>query len=168
MSHQDACILKVGDLLRNPGHMDTVEISFDHFDDLPEMIAPGITGTLAMQGVTDGSVRVMLRDAQVHMRYLCDLTNEPYDTIIMIDEFDARFIVFDANDEEDRYFDDVFPMDGNAETIDVYDFMVQAIRFQEPITHIKPGNEALLDELADDEDDEEENNIAGGGHIYFH
>ncbi len=166
MSHVHWFIIKVGDLLRNPGHIDMIDLAYDQLDDVPELVGTWLVGTLRIQWVSDGSVKATL-DAQVQIEYICDLSNEPYETSIQIDDFYARFVA--DQDDDDKYYDDVFVLDSAGEFIDIYDFLVQAIKLQEPIRHIKPGKEYLLDEFAAEEDEDEiEDGFAIGGGVYFH
>lgn len=154
MLHTDsAFVIKVWDLLRNPWRLDT--LSFDHLmiEDIVWLSADGISGTLVLQWVNDGSVKVIIKQAHAIVSDICDLSGESYDRVVEIKDFDARFSADVDWEDTERVYDELFPLDPQWETISIYDLLFQSIKLQEPIVHIKPWKEYLLDEY--DEDSEE-------------
>ena len=123
--------------------------------DIPNLSEDGLSGTLILQWVNDGSVKVIIKEAQWILTYTCDLSNEEYDAEVKVKNFDGRF-VSDMSEHDDGSYDDLFPLDPQSETINIYDLLVQGIKLQEPIVHIKPGKEYLLDEYSEDEEDDYE------------
>lgn len=123
--------------------------------DIPNLSEDGLSGTLILQWVNDGSVKVIIKEAQWILTYTCDLSNEEYDAEVKVKNFDWRF-VSDMSEHDDGSYDDLFPLDPQSETINIYDLLVQGIKLQEPIVHIKPGKEYLLDEYSEDEEDDYE------------
>lgn len=151
--HMDGFVIKVGDLLRNAGQLDTFPFEHIMLSDIPNLSEDWVSGTLTLQWVSDGSVKVIIKQAKATLRYICDLSTEEYDADISIKNFDGRFVA-DMSEHDDGLYDDLFPLDPQSETINIYDLLVQGIKLQEPIVHIKPGKEYLLDEYAEDEDEE--------------
>ena len=170
MTHHEQFVIKVGDLLRNPGRLDTMEIDGFVLEDIEGLSSDGVTGTITLQGVTDGSVKVVIKKATAQIQSTCDISGEEYQRQVEVKDFDARFSS-DIEDGDDRVYDDIFPLDGTSETINIYDLIVQSIKLQEPLVHIKPGNEHLLDDYESDEDEDddyEESGLSGNNNIVFH
>lgn len=168
MVHRDnAFVIKVWDLLRNPWRLDTIE--FDHLmiDDIDGLSKEGISWTLVLQWVNDGSVKAIIKHATAVVSDVCDLSGEEYDRIVEIKNFDARFSIDVDGEDKDRVYDELFPLDPQWETINIYDLLLQSIQLQEPIVHIKPGKEYLLDEYGEDEGDYEDEDLTSGN-VLFH
>lgn len=144
--------------------MELDTLMLDHIDGLSEQ---GLSWTLQLQGVNDGSVKVVLKNGVAQIHDQCDLSGEDYLRDVKIDQFDARFST-QVEDKDEYVYDEVFPLDGHSETINIYDFLVQSIKLQEPIIHIKPGKEYLLDEYGGDDDTNDEDNDEVGGQVIFH
>jgi hypothetical protein len=98
---------------------------------------------------------------------VCDLSGESYERLVEIKDFDARFSTDVDGEDKDRVYDELFPLDPQGETINIYDLLLQSIKLQEPIVHIKPGKEYLLDEYDEDEGDDEDEDLTTGN-IVFH
>lgn len=141
--------------MRNPAQLDNLPFEHMMLPDISNLSEDGLSGTLVLQWVNDGSVKVIIKEATWTLTYTCDLSNEEYDAVIKIKNFDGRF-VSDMSEHDDGSYDDLFPLDPQSETINIYDLLVQSIKLQEPIVHIKPGKEYLLDEYAEDEEDDYE------------
>ena len=161
MLHHDF-VLKVGDLLRDPTRLDRVEFDRLQLPDVKGLTSEWYTGTLNLQGVTDWSVKVTIEQATALVDDVCDLSGEAYQRQVEVEDFTVRFSEEESYDEL-RVYDEVFPLDSASETIDVYDLLVQSIVLQEPLVHIKPGKEYLLDEYEDDESSDVEQ-----GNVVFH
>ena len=170
MTHHEQFVIKVWDLLRNPWKIDTLEIDGFFLEDIEWLSPEWISWTLSLQWVTDGSVKVVIKDATAVVHDICDISGEEYERQVEVKDFDARFSA--AEDMgEDRVYDELFPLDPTSETINVYDLLVQSIKLQEPLVHIKPGNEKLLDDYESDEDDDydyEESSLGWNNNIVFH
>ena len=169
MTHHEQFIIKVGDLLRNPWKIDILEVDSFDLPDIEWLTSAWVTGTLTLQGVTDWSVKVMIKELKALVNDTCDISGEDYERQVEVINFDTRFS--SAEDMgDDRVYDELFPLDASSETINIYDFLVQSIRLQEPLVHIKPGNEKLLDDYEDYEETEEdeENSGIGNNNVIFH
>ena len=172
MTHHEQFIIKVGDLLRNPWKIDTLEVDSFALPDIEWLTSAWVTGTLTLQGVTDGSVKIMIKELKALVSDTCDISGEDYERQVEVKNFDARFSSAE-NMGYDRVYDELFPLDPSWETINIYDFLVQSIRLQEPLVHIKPGNEKLLDDYESYEDyeenqEDEENGGIGNNNVIFH
>lgn len=165
MTHQEQFIIKVGDLLRNPGTLDTISIDNFLLPDVTGLTSEWVTGILTLQGVTDGSVKVNIKELHAWVDDICDISGEEYKRQVEVRNFDTRF---SAQEDigDDRVYDELFPLNAQSESINIYDFLVQSIKLQEPLVHIKPGNEKLLDEY--ETDDDEDTGAIGNNNINFH
>ncbi len=165
--HDNAFVIKVWDLLRNPWRLDTID--FDHLmiEDLSGLSADGVSWTLVLQWVNDGSVKAIIKNAKAMVSDVCDLSGEEYDRVIDIKNFDARFSTDVDGEDKDRVYDELFPLDPQGETITIYDLLLQSIKLQEPIVHIKPGKEYLLDEY-DEDDGEDKDEDLSTWNVVFH
>lgn len=156
------------DLLRNPWRLDTIEIDKFLLEDIQGLTADGVSGSLTLQGVTDWSVKVILQEAHATILDTCDISGEEYERQVEVKNFDARFSS-EVEEAKDRVYDELFPLDPTSETISLYDLILQAIKLQEPLVHIKPGNEYLLEDYETDEDDDYgESGLWGNNNIVFH
>lgn len=151
MLHRDF-VLKIWDLLRDPTRLDRVEFENVNLADVQWLDEGGYSGVLSLQGVTDGSIKVTIEEAQATINDVCDLSGESYQRQVEVEDFTVRFSDEEAQDDM-RVYDEVFPLHPNSEVIDVYDLLVQSIVLQEPLVHIKPGKEYLLDEYEFSEKD---------------
>jgi hypothetical protein len=168
MVHRDnAFVIKVWDLLRNPWRLDTIEFNHLMIDDIDGLSKEGISWTLILQWVNDGSVKIIIKHAIAVVSDICDLSGEEYDRIVEIKNFDARFSTDVHGEDKDRVYDELFPLDPQWETINIYDLLLQSIQLQDPIVHIKPDKEYLLDEYDADEGDYEDKDLTSGN-VLFH
>ncbi len=157
MNHRDnAFMIKVGDLLRNVGKLDTVHFNNLMIEDIHGLSPEWVSGVLTIQWVADGSVKVIIKQAHAMVLDICDLSGEEYPRQVEVRNFDARFSMELQSDDDDRVYDELFPLDNNGEVINIYDLLLQSIRIQEPILHIKPGKEYLFDEFSSGEEDDDE------------
>lgn len=139
-------------------------------EDIQWLTSAWVSGELSLQWVTDGSVKVLIKQAHATIDDICDISGEEYERQVEVKDFDARF---SAQEDigEDRVYDEVFPLDPTSETINIYDLLVQSIKLQEPLVHVKPGNEHLLDDFESDEDEDddyEDSGLGGNNNIVFH
>lgn len=107
-------------------------------------------------------MKLTIQEAHASIQELCDLSGEEYQKQVEVKNFTVRFSE-DEEFSELRVYDDVFPLDAVSESIDIYDVLVQSILIQEPLVHIKPGKEYLLDEYEDDGSENVEK-----GNVRFH
>lgn len=169
MIHSDtAFIIKVWDLLRNPWKLDTVVFDNVMLKDVAWLSKDGFSGTLVVQGVSDGSVKIIIKEAKAIVTSLCDVSSEPYDRIVEVRDFDARFSA-DVEVSEDRVYDEVFALNVHWESVDLYDFFCQSILLQEPLVYIKPWQEALWANYAQGSDDDYDDvDDQTQGNVIFH
>jgi hypothetical protein len=135
-------------------------------EDLVGLSDVGISGSLLLQWVNDGSVKVIIKNATARISSICDLSGEEYDRLIDVKNFDARFSSDIDSEDQDRVYDELFPMDPQWETITIYDLLVQSIRLQEPIVFIKPGKEYLFDEYDEDDGDYTDEDTSQGNVLF--
>ena len=97
----------------------------------------------------------MIKHAHARIHDICDISGEEYERQVEVKDFDARF-ASDTKEDQDQIYDDLFPLNPQSETINIYDFLVQSIKLQEPLVHIKPGKEHLLDDYESESEDDYE------------
>ncbi len=165
---ENSFVIKVWDLLRHPWRLDTVTFDQLMIEDISWLSPEGVSGTLVIQWVNDGSVKVLIKQAKARVSEICDLSGEEYDREVLVENFDGRFSTEADSTDEDRVYDELFPLDGSGETINIYDLLVQSIKLQEPVVHIKPGKEYLLDEYDENDFDDEADEDVATGNILFH
>ena len=157
-------IIKVGDLLRNPGQSDTVVFNNLLLEDVKNLNSDGVSWSILLQSVGDDTIRVVIQHLEAVLDDVCDLSGEDFQRPIEVKDFSTRFSAQEPI-ADDHIYDDVFPLDPHSETIDLYDFFIQSIELQQPLINIKPWNEYLLEEYSDDEDDDDEH---WGWNVIFH
>ncbi len=148
------CIIKVSDLLRNPIRSDEIVIEDCMIHSISHLCPPGIVALCRLRATSDGTILVSLTDIRARMNDVCDLSGEEYIRDIHIPLYESRFSVDVVYHEDPDYvYEDDFPFLPDGESIDIKDMLIQAIILQEPLVHIKPGNEILIGddvELSDD------------------
>ena len=148
-------VIKVWDLLRNPGKIDIVSCEWVLLDGLEWLTSDGISVTLALQWINGGSIKVIVKNLEAMLSDVCDLSGEEYDRkVTLIDKHItySNSLPEDISDDNSLY-DDTLPRDGEHEMIDLQDGIRQLIILETPLVRIKPGKEYILDQF-DDGDDE--------------
>lgn len=130
--------------------MDTLNFDNLAIEDIKWLSWDGVSWTLVLQWVNDGSIKAVVKYAKATISDICDLSGEAYDRVVEITDFDARFSTDISNENVDIVYDELFPLDPQGEFISIYDLLFQSIKLQEPVVHIKPGKEYLLDEYDED------------------
>ncbi len=154
--------------MRNPWKLDTIEFENLILSDLQWLSSDGVSWSLVLQWVNDGSVKAIIKYAKAIISDICDLSWEPYDRVVEVKDFDARFSTDVQVWDDELVYDELFPLDPQWEVIDIYDLLLQSIKLQEPVVHIKPGKEYLLDEYDEDIDDWYEEESQTWSNIVFH
>lgn len=152
--HNSSFVIKVADLLRNPGKLDFIVVDNLWTDKLDGLNDEGISLKIALQWVSDWSVKVTIEEAKAIIRDVCDLSWEEYDRIVSLSDRSSSYSQSVGMSVDDKVYDDEFPFASEHETIDLEDFIVQSIQLEKPLVSIKPWKEYLLDEFESEEDDE--------------
>lgn len=149
-----SCVIKVSDLLRHPTSSDELSIIDCMIDTIPHLRSPGISALCRLQSTNDGIIVVTLSDVRAQIDDVCDISGESYIRDVYIDFAEGRFspeVAFHS--DPDYVYEDDFPFLPDGESIDIQDMLTQAVVLQEPLVHIKPGKEYLLDESEEDGED---------------
>lgn len=148
-------VIKVWDLLRNPGKVD--EIRFDNLtmQSFVDLTSGWVSGILLLQGINESTVRVTVQSLVAHVRDICDLSWEEFEREVVIEDKDLIYSSAIAVDEFDNnsLYDNLFPRDGVHESLDLEDGLRQLIEGEQPVVAIKPGNEYILDQFDSDDDE---------------
>lgn len=148
-----SCVIKVSDLLRHPTSSDELSIVDCMIDTVPHLRSPGISALCRLQSTNDGIIAVTLSDIHAQIDDVCDMSGESYIRDVYIDFFEWRFSPeVDFRNDSDYVYEDDFAFLPDGESIDIQDMLTQAIILQEPLVHIKPGNEYLLDTIEESEE----------------
>lgn len=157
-------VVKVSDLLKNPGQTDIIEFEWISTSKIKGLTELGISGTVQLQSVNDETVLVTLEDISCEVSETSDISGKKYIREVYQETFNTKFVraFTNENDNQREVFDEEFPIDSKNETIDLEDAVVQAIMLQNPIVKVAPGEEVEWD---DDEmyyyDFEDEGHIGG-------
>ncbi len=147
------CVIKVSDLLRNATYADEVAIE-DCMIAIPHLRAPGVSAVCRLQSTNDGMIVATLSDIVAQIDDICDLSGESYIRSVYIDSYQWKFNADVAFHADPNYvYEDDFPFLPDGESIDIEDMLVQAIVLQEPLIHIKPGNEHIIDDIYEDQEE---------------
>lgn len=145
-----SCIIKVSDLLRRPSSSDELVIEDCMIDAIPHLRVPGVSALCRFQSTSDGTIVVTLSDITATIDDICDLSGESYIRDIHIISYEWKFsrdVIF--HDDPYYVYEDDFPFLPDGESINIEDMIIQSIVLQEPLVHIKPGNELVGDEDED-------------------
>jgi hypothetical protein len=145
----NSLVIKVWDLLRNPGRVDTVSFEGIMIDDFEGLTSSGISATLLLQWVNDGSVKIVIKNLKAMIQDTCDLSGEDYEREVYVTDKHITYSATKLTDlwEDSSLYDDTLPRDGEHEMIDLKDGLCQIIQLEAPLVSIKPGNEYILDQF---------------------
>lgn len=138
---------KVGDLLHNPWLVDTIDFSERYVDSMPNILAPGVSGTITMQALNNYSVQVFVTNIVCTVEDISDISGEPFTRDISVDEYEVLFTLPEDNvdmDEVYSSFNDIYYISAKDFSIDLEDCMANAIKSQDPIVK-KKDDESLSD-----------------------
>lgn len=153
--HHTSLAIKVWDLLRNLGKIDTVLLDGIMIDSIEWLTERGVSWTLKIQWLNSTSIKVYVEELSATIKDICDLSWEDYERSIVIRDKEIIYsssVSFEDLDDDSLY-DDIIPRDGEHESIDLQDGLRQLIYFENPIVHIKPGKEYILDQFEDWDND---------------
>lgn len=153
--HHTSLVIKVWDLLRNLGKIDTVLLDGIMIDSIEWLAERGVSWTLKIQWLNSTSIKVYVEELSATIQDICDLSWEDYERNVLIRDKEIIYSssVSSKDFEDDSLYDDIIPRDGEHESIDLQDGLRQLIYFESPIVHIKPGKEYILDQFEDWDDD---------------
>lgn len=132
-------IINIGDLLRIPWSKDTYTLTSVMTDHIPGLTSDGITVKISLQTLNSSTLLISIITLYATIHELCDKSWEMYNRVVSDTSFEWRFVTADQRIHEDPLDDDVYNIDPKNETINIEDFIVQAVLFQEPLVHISPA-----------------------------
>ena len=153
--HHTSLVIKVWDLLRNLGKIDTVLLDGIMIDSIEWLTERGVSWTLKIQWLNSTSIKVYVEELSATIQDICDLSWEDYERNVLVRDKEIIYSssVSSKDLDDDSLYDDIIPRDGEHESIDLQDGLRQLIYFESPIVHIKPGKEYILDQFEDWDDD---------------
>ncbi len=153
--HHTSLVIKVWDLLRNLGKIDTVLLDGIMIDSIEWLTERGVSWTLKIQWLNSTSIKVYVEELSATIQDICDLSWEDYERNVLIRDKEIIYSssVSSKDLDDDSLYDDIIPRDWEHESIDLQDGLRQLIYFENPIVHIKPGKEYILDQFEDWDND---------------
>ena len=148
-------VLKVADLLRARWSHDTVPFANLMSNHIPQLTEKGMSGELYIQWLNDTTVLVELENVTCDLNEVCDFSETSFVRHVETWWQSARFVVHDGTQgEELDVYDDEFPINAKDETINLEDFIVQAIVLEQPAVIINPDyqkeyEQSLIDNIDD-------------------
>ncbi len=151
---QRSFVIKVSDLLKTPGGKDEIEFEGLITDKLQGLTKEGIKWIVELQALNDKTIYVTLLHVAAKVNDKSDLSWKAFVREATAKDFSAKFVLEFTNQEDAQreIFDEEFPINEKSETINLEDFVVQAIQLQEPIVKLAKGEEKELENI-DDMDD---------------
>lgn len=152
--------VKVGDLLHNPGKVDTMTFEWRYIDsntteDTLIVLEPGISGDVELTALNKFSVQVMLYNISCTIEDISDISGESFTRNVIIEEYETLFVMPEWEKDIDEIYDsynDIYEINPKDFTIDLQDCIINAIRSQDPIVK-KKDDESLSDWWNIDESD---------------
>lgn len=159
--------IKIGDLLQETGRKDDLKFQKKWSEKVPGLTEDGISGTIFLQSLSNDSVYADLEDISCDIDSECDTCGQYFKRPVHIEEYSAKYVLGEAaiKLEQEHSEEEIFPISGRDETIDIEELIVQAIRLDEPIVIHCPDCAKTL-ESTEDEDDSDY--LEGNGNISFH
>lgn len=151
-------LIKVSDLLLDPGARDTVSIVDLMLDTVSNLKPEWISTILHLQSIDNSTIIATLEDLSCDIDDVSDVSAEPYVRHVWVSDYKALFTLSDSH-LQDQGDDPIFPIHAKNETIDIADMIYQGILLQEPLVKRTPEEERQLQEESSVEDyviDEEE------------
>ena len=127
--------LKVSDLLKDPGKIDSIDFEKLFSENIENLSKDGISGSLTFQSINDTTILFSVENLKCKIRDNCDTCLEDYDREVFCEEYKTKFEIPNdeyMQDDESPESEEVFPINPKSETINIEDFLRQAIFMQEP------------------------------------
>lgn len=127
--------LKVSDLLKNPGKIDDLDFEKIMSEEIKNLSSKGISGKIILQSINDETILARLEWVHCHIKDTCDKCLEDYEREVLVEEHKTKFEI--PNDkflpeEESEDEEEIFNINPKSQTINIENFIRQAIYMQEP------------------------------------
>lgn len=86
LMHHTSLVIKVWDLLRNLGKIDTVLLDGIMIDSIEWLTERGVSWTLKIQWLNSTSIRVYVEELSATIQDICDLSWEDYENVLIRDK----------------------------------------------------------------------------------
>ena len=160
-------LIKVSDLLKEAGKIDTIDFDKKYSEQLSSLTKEGISWTLTFRSLNQESVYATLTNVVCVLNETCDTCETPYERNVDVDSYTARFVLGEENRklEQEHTDEEIFPIDGKNETIDIEDMVIQAIVLNEPVAKHCSDCAKKIEAMPDDDDSEY---FEATGNLVFH
>jgi hypothetical protein len=138
--------LPVWDLLRNRAKKDILTLEGIAHPEVPGLIAAGIACTVELTWVNKSTIAVICKDIRCTIKQISDISWIEYDRTVAIESYGAEYHG-SVTQNDDDYYDEVFPLDEMHDTINIAEAIRQAILLDTPVCCLAPG-----EEIPDEED----------------
>lgn len=133
-------LIKVSDLLLDPGSRDTISIVDLMLDSVPHLKPEGISTILHLQSIDNSTIIATIEDLSCDIDDVSDVSAQPYVRHVWVSDYRALFTLSDSH-LQDQWDDPIFPIHAKNETIDIADMLYQSILLQEPLVKRTPEEE---------------------------
>lgn len=160
-------IIKVGDLLKEWGKVDTLTFEEKTTSALPNLNKEGISGTIVLRSLNQDSLYVNLENISCTLEETCDRCWVHYTRKVVVPEYVSRFVISEKikQEEQETSEEEIFVINARDESIDVELMIIQAIKFQDPFVSHCEKCEKELEKISDEEEIEEG---ISSGNVIFH
>lgn len=139
--------LKVSDLLHDIWSQDTHTFTNIKTSLIPWLTDEGITVTISLQSLNTTTILIQIEQLHCVIHEMCDKSAEMYDRVVDTAGFTGRCMLSTQRIYEDPLDDDIYDINDKSETIDLEEFIMQAVLDQEPIVHVSPAYLAAHPEI---------------------
>lgn len=145
--------IKVSDLLANPWSTDIIDFQWKKSTQLPEITKEWISGKIKLQSINKDTILATIQDANAYIITDCEICGQEFTMNINVENFETKFVAPNIHhDLTETVHDEEFIINMKDDTIDIQDFLVQAIQTNIPIIYkcADCANEELPYEDAED------------------
>lgn len=148
MEHQRH--VKVWDLLRTIWWKDAIELFEKMPEDTPNILKPGVTGTIILKTLNSASIEVIIDNLSCKVDDISDISWKPFVRDVLVENYEAIFCIPSIFGKKESIletydsYNDIYEIDEKNLTIDLSTFISNAIKSQEPLVK-KADDEFLLD-----------------------
>lgn len=145
--------LKISDLLKNK-ITDRINFSEIRIPEFPDLTEEGISGSILLQSLDQGSLLVTLEDIKCEIISICDQCGTSFNRKIHIPEYCLKYVTQLDPEGKDKE-EEILLIDIKNGTIDLEEGLYHAIKLEEPFVFRCPACEASQ---ASNQDEREEEN----------
>ena len=144
--------IPVADILKESSTHDTIQFLEKFSTFLPQLVDPGISATIELQGMDKSSLLITINKAQALCSSACDACGEKVKYTIAFENKEIKCF-FEKDSAESVHDDDILYIDPAHKVVDLEEFLVQSFLLADEIVHVCTTCEKKREKLSEENDD---------------